>query len=184
MPLAATVRWPRTPSVQKQKSRSGSSDAEFDRLALERLRDDRAGDVARVLARPVVVEHPRHDAGHAERVVVVHRQEVRRDLRRRVDRLRVDRRALVQDQAAVRVEVVVMRDRFVDVAVLLRRPRGVELLQLEAVVDDRLQQVERPDACSPSRSRTAGATTRRRAPARRGGRRTACPAPSRSSRIR
>src|SRR2546430_5242391 len=25
MPCAATVRWPRTPSVQKQKSRSGSS---------------------------------------------------------------------------------------------------------------------------------------------------------------
>ena len=84
--------------------------AELDRLALERLRDDRAGHVARVLARPVVVEHARDDAGHAVRVVVVHRQEVGRDLRRRVDRLRVDRRALVEDQRAVLVEVVVVRD--------------------------------------------------------------------------
>src|SRR5205814_381632 len=46
--------------------------AELDPLADERLRDDRARDEARVLARPVVVEHPRHDAGHTERVVVVH----------------------------------------------------------------------------------------------------------------
>ena len=72
--------------------------AELDRLALERLRDDRARHVARVLARPVVVEHARDDAGQAVRVVVVHRQEVGGDLRRRVDRLGVDRRALVQDQ--------------------------------------------------------------------------------------
>ena len=109
-PCAATVRWPRTPSVQKQKSRSGSSWPSSIVLALERLRDDRAGHVARVLARPVVVEHARDDAGHAERVVVVHRQEVGGDLRGRVDRLRVDRRALVQDQAARVVEVVVVRD--------------------------------------------------------------------------
>ena len=114
-------------------------------LALERLRDDRPRDVARVLARPVVVEHSRHDAGHAERVVVVHRQEVRCDLRRRVDRFRVDGRALVQDEAAFRVEVVMMRDGLVDVAVLLRRAGRVELLELEAVVDDRLEQVERAE---------------------------------------
>ena len=118
---------------------------ELDALALERLRDDRPGDVARVLARAVVVEHPRDDAGDAERVVVVHRQEVGGHLRGRVDRLRVDRRALVEDQAAVVVEVVVVRDRLADVAVLLRGARGVELLELEAVVDDRLEQVERPD---------------------------------------
>ena len=119
--------------------------AELDLGARERLRDDRPGDVARVLARAVVVEHPRHDAGHAVGVVVVHRQEVGGDLRGRVDRLRVDRRALVQDQAAELVEVVVVRDRLAHVAVLLRRAGGVELLELDAVVDDRLQQVERPD---------------------------------------
>ena len=84
--------------------------AELDLLALERLRDDRPGHVARVLARPVVVEHARDDSGQAERVEVVHRQEVGGHLRGRVDRLRVDRRALVQDQAArVVVVVVVLR---------------------------------------------------------------------------
>jgi hypothetical protein len=119
--------------------------AELDALALERLRDDRPGDVARVLARPVVVEHPRDDARHAVRVVVVHGQEVGRDLGRRVDRLRVDRGALVEDEAARVVEVVVVRDRLARIAVLLRRPGRVELLQLEAVLDDRLEQVERAD---------------------------------------
>ena len=144
-PLAATVRWPRTPSVQKQKSRSGSSAPSSISGRVERLRDDRAGHVARVLARPVVVEHPRDDARDAERVVVVHRQEVGGDLRGRVDRLRVDRRALVQDQAARVVEVVVVRDGLAHVAVLLRGAGGVELLELEAPVDDRLEQVERAD---------------------------------------
>ena len=51
----------------------------------------------------------------------------------------------MQDQAAELVEVVVVRDRLADVAVLLRRAGRVELLELDAVVDDRLQQVERPD---------------------------------------
>ena len=37
----------------------------------------------------------------------------------------------MQDQAARVVEVVVVRDRLADVAVLLGRARGVELLQLE-----------------------------------------------------
>ena len=131
--------------MQKQKSRSGSSAPSSISGRGERLRDDRARDVARVLARPVVVEHPRDDAGDAERVVVVHRQEVGGHLRGRVDRLRVDRRALVQDQAAGVVEVVVVGDALADVAVLLRGAGGVELLQLEAVVDDRLEQVQRPD---------------------------------------
>src|SRR5918994_787128 len=111
----------------------------------QRLRDDRAGDVARVLARPVVVEHPRDHARDAERVVVVHRQEVGRDLGGGVDRLRVDRRALVQDQPARRVEVVVVRDRLAHVPVLLRGSGRVELLQLQPPVDDRLEQVQRPD---------------------------------------
>ncbi len=119
--------------------------AELDRLAGERLRDDRARHVARVLARAVVVEHPRDDARDPERVVVVHGQEVRGDLRGRVDRLRIDRRALVQDQAAVLVEVVVVGDVLVDVAVLLGGAGGVELLELEARVDDRLEQVQRAD---------------------------------------
>ena len=119
--------------------------AELDLLALERLRDDRAGHVARVLARPVVVEHPRDDPGEAERVVVVHRQEVGGDLRGRVDRLRVDRRALVQDQGARLVPVVVVRDRLARIAVLLGGAGGVELLDVEAVVDDRLEQIEGPD---------------------------------------
>ena len=51
----------------------------------------------------------------------------------------------MQDQAALVVEVVVVRDGLVDVAVLLRGARGVELLELEAVVDDRLEEVERAD---------------------------------------
>ena len=51
----------------------------------------------------------------------------------------------MQDQPAGVVEVVVVRDRLAHVPVLLGRARGVELLDLEAVVDDRLQQVERPD---------------------------------------
>ncbi len=119
--------------------------SELDARPLERLRDDRAGDEARVLPRPVVVEHPRDDAGDAERVVVVHRQEVRRDLRRRVHGLGVDRRALVEDDAAVGVEVVLVRDRLARVAVLLRRAGRVEALHLELVVEDRLQEVERAD---------------------------------------
>ena len=51
----------------------------------------------------------------------------------------------MQDQAALRIEGVVVRDGLAHVSVLLRRPGGVELLELEPVVDDRLQQVERPD---------------------------------------
>ena len=117
--------------------------AELDALPLERLRDDRPRDEARVLPRPVVVEHPRDDARDAERVVVVHRQEVRRHLRRRVHGLRVERRALVEDDAAVCVELMLVDDRVARVAVLLRRPRGVEALQLEVVVEDRLEEVER-----------------------------------------
>jgi hypothetical protein len=81
----------------------------------------------------------RDDARHAERVVVVHRQEVGGDLRGRVDRLRVDRRALVEDEPARVVEVVVFGDRFADVPVLLGRACGVELLELEPGVHDRLQ---------------------------------------------
>ena len=119
--------------------------SELDALTQERLRDDRARDEARVLPRPVVVEHARDHARDAERIVVVHRQEVGRDLRRGIDRLRVDRRALVEDDPAVRVEVVVVGDRLLDVAVLLRGARGVELLELQPVVDDRLEQVERAD---------------------------------------
>jgi len=109
------------------------------------MRDDRPGDVARVLPRSVVVEHPRDDAGQTERVVVVHGQEVRGDLRGRIDRFRIDRGALVEDQAALFVEVVMVRDRFVRVPVLLRRAGGVELLELQSVVDDRLEEVERAD---------------------------------------
>ena len=119
--------------------------AELDRLALERLRDDRAGDVARVLARPVVVEHSRDDAGNAVRVVVVHRQEIGRDLRRRVDRLGVDRRAFVEDELAVLPVVVMVRNRLAHVAVFLGRAGRVELLELEPGVDDRLQQVQRAE---------------------------------------
>ena len=51
----------------------------------------------------------------------------------------------MQDQAARVVEVVVVRDVVAHVAVLLRGAGGVELLELEAGVDDRLQQVERAD---------------------------------------
>ncbi len=43
------------------------------------------------------------------------------------------------------VEIVVMRDGLAYVAVLLRCPRGGELLELEPVVDDGLQQVQRPE---------------------------------------
>src|SRR5207245_11312040 len=74
--------------------------AQLDLGSCQRLRDDRPGHITRVLPRSVVVEHARHDAGYPIRVVVVHRQEVRSDLRGRVDRLGVDRRALVQDQPA------------------------------------------------------------------------------------
>jgi hypothetical protein len=119
--------------------------SQLDLRPRERLGDDRPGDVARVLARPVVVEHPRDDPGHGEGVVVVHRQEVGGDLGGRVDRLRVDRRALVQDQPAFLVEVVVVGDGLAHVAVLLRGAGGVELLELEAPVHDRLEQVERAD---------------------------------------
>ena len=51
----------------------------------------------------------------------------------------------MEDQRACVVEVVVVRDVVADVPVLLRRARSVELLELEPPVDDRLQQVERPD---------------------------------------
>ena len=119
--------------------------AELDPRARERLRDDRARDVARILTRAVVIEHPRDDARHTVRVVVVHRQEVGRDLRSRVDRLRVDRRTLVQDQSAVRIEVVMVADRLPNVSVLLRCTGGVELLQLDSVIDDRLQEVQGSD---------------------------------------
>ena len=116
--------------------------SELDDASLERLGDHRTREVARVLAGSVVVEHPRDDAWHAVGVVVVHRQKVGGDLCRRVDRLRVDRRALVQDDAAVLVEVVVAADLLADVSVLLRRAGGVELLELELPVDDGLEQVE------------------------------------------
>ena len=51
----------------------------------------------------------------------------------------------MEDQAAVVVEVVVVGDRLADVSVLLGCAGGVELLELETVVDDRLEEVERPD---------------------------------------
>jgi hypothetical protein len=51
----------------------------------------------------------------------------------------------VEDQPAGVVEVVLVGDGLVHVAVLLRRAGGVELLQLEPVVDDRLQEVQRAD---------------------------------------
>ncbi len=145
MPCAATVRWPAYAVGAEAEVAQRLERAELDFRPRQRLRDDRAGDETRVLPRPVVVEHPRDDARDAERVVVVHRQEVGRDLRGRIDRLRVDRRALVQDQPAELVEVVVVRDLVADVPVLLRRSRRVELLELDAEVDDRLQQVERAD---------------------------------------
>src|SRR5207342_380565 len=64
-------------------------------------------------------------------------------LRRGVDRLRVDRRALVEDEPARVVEVVVVGDGLAHVPVLLGGARGVELLELEPAVDDRLQEVQR-----------------------------------------
>ena len=51
----------------------------------------------------------------------------------------------MQDQPALVVEVVVVRDGLARVAVLLRGARGVELLELEPLVDDRLEEVERAD---------------------------------------
>ena len=51
----------------------------------------------------------------------------------------------MQDQPARVVEVVVVGDRLADVPVLLRGSRGVELLDLELEVDDRLQEVERSE---------------------------------------
>jgi len=51
----------------------------------------------------------------------------------------------VQDQPALIVEGVLVRNVLVHVAVLLRGPGRVELLELETVVDDRLEQVERAD---------------------------------------
>jgi hypothetical protein len=119
--------------------------SELYRLARERLGDDRPGHVARVLARTVVVEHAGDDAGDAEGVVVVHGQEVGGYLRCGVDRLRVDRRALVQDQTTRLVEVVLVRDVLVHVPVLLGRSGRVELLELELPVDDRLQEVQRAE---------------------------------------
>ena len=50
----------------------------------------------------------------------------------------------MEDEAARVVEVVVVRDGLADVPVLLGRSRGLELLDLEALVDDRLEEVERP----------------------------------------
>ena len=51
----------------------------------------------------------------------------------------------MEDERARVVEVVVVGDVVADVPVLLRRAGGVELLELEPPVDDRLQQIERPD---------------------------------------
>ena len=51
----------------------------------------------------------------------------------------------MQDQPAKLVEVMVMRDRLTDVPILFGGTCGVELLELDAEVDDRLQQVERAD---------------------------------------
>ena len=51
----------------------------------------------------------------------------------------------MQDQPARVVEVVMVGDRLVDVPVLLRGAGGVELLELELPVDDRLQEVERAE---------------------------------------
>ena len=51
----------------------------------------------------------------------------------------------MEDQRAGVVERVVVGDVVTDVAVLLRRTRGVELLELEPPVDDRLEEVERAD---------------------------------------
>ena len=51
----------------------------------------------------------------------------------------------MQDQAALRIEVVLVRDGLAHVAVLLRRAGRVELLQLQPVVDDRLEEVEGAD---------------------------------------
>ena len=56
----------------------------------------------------------------------------------------------MEDEPAVVVEVVVVGDVLADVPVLLRRARGVELLELELPVDDRLEEVERPERRSPS----------------------------------
>ena len=118
---------------------------ELDARPFQRLRDDRAGDEARVLPRPVVVEHPRHDTGDAEGIEVVHRQEVGGDLRRRVDGLRVERRALVEDDAAVGIELVLVSNAIAWVAVLLRRSGRVEALHLQLVVENGLEEVERAD---------------------------------------
>ena len=57
----------------------------------------------------------------------------------------------MQDQPAALVEVVVVGDRLADVSVLLRGAGRVELLELEVVVDDRLEQVERPDGVRQDR---------------------------------
>ena len=163
----------------KQKSRSGSSAPSSTSGRVERLRDDRPGDVARVLARPVVVEHARHDAGDAVGVVVVHREEVGGHLRGRVDRLRVDRRALVQDQAArarrSRAGARPTRAR-------CRTPPTCRPCRTSPARRRSRRSTAAGSACrscSPSPSRRGGARTRRRAPVRRGGRRTACRAPAR-----
>ena len=51
----------------------------------------------------------------------------------------------MEDDAAVGVELVLVDDRVARVAVLLRRAGGVESLELELVVEDRLEEVERAD---------------------------------------
>ena len=51
----------------------------------------------------------------------------------------------MEDQRPAVVERVVVGDVVADVAVLLGRAGRVELLELEPPVDDRLEEVERPD---------------------------------------
>ena len=51
----------------------------------------------------------------------------------------------MEDQPARVVEVVMVGDGLADVPVLLRGPRGVELLELESGVHDGLQQVQSPE---------------------------------------
>lgn len=118
--------------------------AQFDDIPLQSLVDDRARDVPEVLAWAVVVEHPLRHARDIVRVVEVHLDEVRRQLRGRVNTLRVDRGALAKEDAAVLLELVVTAQLLSDVSVLLVRPRRVELRDVQVELDDRLQEVQRP----------------------------------------
>ena len=149
--------------------------AELDLLSRERLRDDRAGDVARILAGSVVVEHPGDDTGDAEGVEVVHRQEVGGDLARRVDRLLIGERSCrIRPSASSKSWWWETDSRTLPYSSDVWRCRTS---RAEPVVNDRLEQVERADRIR-HQSHTAGATTRRRAPARRDGRRKVGRAPS------